>query len=95
MLQGTLALQFGFRTAGRNPEALEQQLRDTKYTPPAICQQNANMTVSGKVCNGISKNTNYSENGPVIVFFHDIPDNRDPGTPRASHSIVLCCIMSD
>jgi hypothetical protein len=34
MLQGTLALQFGFRTAGRNPEVLEQQLRDTKYTPP-------------------------------------------------------------
>jgi len=92
MLQGTLALQFGFRTAGRNPEALEQQLRDTKYTPPAICQQNANTTVSGKVCNGISKNTNYSENGPVIVFFTTFPITGIQVPPW--HRIASCCAAS-
>jgi hypothetical protein len=31
-LQGTEALQFGFKTAGRNPEVHKQQLRDTKYS---------------------------------------------------------------
>jgi len=33
-LQGTEALQFGFKTAGRNPEEHEQQLRGKKYHPP-------------------------------------------------------------
>jgi hypothetical protein len=43
MLQGNEALQFSFRTAGRNPEVHEQQLGNIKkYYCPLILQQNAN-----------------------------------------------------
>ena len=89
MLQGTKALQFGFRTAGRNPEILEQQLRDTKYTLPAICQQNANITVSGNLCNGIWKNTNYSKNGLVFVFSTTLPTTGILVPPW--HRVSSCC----
>jgi len=34
ILQGTEALQFGFKTAGINPEEHEQQLRGKKIIPP-------------------------------------------------------------
>jgi hypothetical protein len=91
MLQGTIALQFGFRIAGRNPEVLEQQLRDTKYTLPAICQQNANITVSGNLCKGIWKKTPYSKKMDIVSFFqHHPPYHRIISIDKRISDNLMC-----
>jgi hypothetical protein len=55
-------------------------------------QQNANIDVSGNVCNEIWKNTHYSKKMDQLLFFQHHPPYQESGYPPhglACHRVVL------